>query len=373
MARTSGNVIFQPTFAGNGMDIDISSLLSQRTTDIDQPTLSDFKNGKLASKLSERRAQINSFNNGSLLSSLSNRTPKKSAAPKLRTKNTSPFDDPVFHTTEEETNTVQPINVLALEMTPELGKIVPYQLIIMHKNNENLTDYQSHVFHGFLNDCTPQEIVTPEIFNYVEMRRQQKLFTENYDLYIQETASDIWDNYHIHGVSETVTTDHTKFDGSAMNYGKQRITVASKGPAFVRNYFGTNITPGGDAYLIIKKQSVRTDYTLSEPNSIKSNRTNTTLQDKISFRPHQMSFVCVPNGGQLPSKATQHIDERGVKRRDGLAIYLGHFFSVPPDHVYKNLDIDTIGPYTTRNTDEYTSEISIPRLIFHSQNGKCTI
>jgi hypothetical protein len=374
-ALTSGNLIFQPTFAGSAMDVDIKSLLSQRTSDIDQPIFEDLKNGRLASKLSERRSQLNSINGGTLLSNLSNRVPKKASAPNFRTKNTSPFDDPVFHTTEEETNTVQAVNVLAMEMATELGikEIGPYQLIIMHKNDENLSSYQSHTFDGVLHDCTPQQIITPEIFNYVEMLRQQKLYNENRPLYDQETASDVWENYHIHGISDTVTTDHTKFDGNAMNYGKQRVTVSSKGPEFIRNYFGSNIAPGGDAWAIIKKQPVKTDYTLMDPNTIKSSRTNTTLQDKISFRPYQMSFVCMPNGGPLPSEATRSIDEHGFTRRDGIAIYLGHFFSIPPDHVYRNLDINIVGPYTNRNNNDKTSEISLPRLIFNTQSGACTI
>lgn len=366
-------------FSGSKLDPDLFQVFNQRTTDIVQPNFETHRNGTLGSKMTVQRKDLNSFKEGTSLGRLFGH-PKSSPVSDIRTKNLGPRVDPVFHTTENETNTVQTVNVLALEISPEIGQAEQYELAIMHKNNES-GKIQSLFSEGIFVDCAPQEIITPEIFNYLEMRRQEKLFTDDFETYINESPSDVWDNYYFHGITEIAGNKTTKYNGNPDFYGKRKLTVSSKGPQWILNYFGPNIKAGGSCWAIIKKQPVRNDYILSQSstsgnsnnNSIKSNLFHSTYQDKVSFRPHQLSFICMPDGGRPPAEATRHIDELNRMRYDGLAIYLGTLFSVPHDHVFKNVDVTSVGPYTHLINHTKKTSTMLPKLIFNTQNGALTI
>ncbi len=363
-------------FSNSVINPELFSVANQRTTDIFQPNSDVYRNGRLGGKMTSARNDINSFKEGTSLGRLFGQTASSSSTRDLlRTKNTSPFDDPVLHTTENESNVVYVINMLSIEMSPELGAVGPHQFAILHKRSiESNANVNSLFADGRYVDCTPQEIINPEIFNYVEMLRQEKLYRENYEQYMLESPSDVWASYSFLGIVEAAGKKTARYNGNPEYYGKRMLTIAAKGPQFIINYFGPNIKSGGRLYAIIKRQAVRNDYILDQSKTnLVSNRTHSTYQDKISFRPNQMSFVCIPEGGQLPSEVTRYVDERGTTRRDGLPIFLGHLDHTPPDHVYKNVDPTTVGPYTHLTNYTKSTDILLPKMYFHTDNGHQTI
>lgn len=372
--RNDGTLSNGLPFANSVINPDLFSVANQRTTDIFQPNSSVYQNNRLAGKMTSARNDVNSFKEGSSLGRLFGqaKTPIRDI---LKTKNTSPFDDPVLHTTENESNVVYPVNMLSIEMSPELGAVGAYQFAILHKrSNEANANVSSLFTNGLYVDCTPQEIINPEIFNYVEMLRQEKLFNDNFEEYILESPSDVWSHYCFMGIVEAAGKKTDQYNGNPEYIGKRRLTVDVKGPQFVHDYFGPNIQSGGYAYAIIKKQPVRNDYIVNQARTnMLSSKYHSTFQDKVSFRPNQMSFICMPDGGPLPREVTRYIDERGTVRYDAEKIFLGYIDSTPPDHVFKNVDVTSVGPYTHLTNYTKTTDTLLPKMYFHTTNGHRSI
>lgn len=372
--RNDGTLSNGLPFANSLINPDLFSVSNQRTTDIFQPNSSVYQKNRLGGKMTSSRNDVNSFKEGSSLGRLFGQT-KSPISNNLKTRNTSPFDDPVLHTTENESNVVYPVNMLSIEMSPELGVVGPYQFAILHKRSTEANANISSLFaNGLYVDCTPQEVINPEIFNYVEMLRQEELFNKNFEEYILESPNDVWSNYQFMGVVEAAGNKPGRHHGNPEHIGKRKLTVDIKGPQFVHNYFGPNIRSGGYAWAVIKKHPARNDYIINQSKTnMLSQKYHSTYQDKVSFRPNQMSFICMPDGGPLPSEVTRYIDERGTLRRDGLAIFLGYIDATPPDHVFKNVDVTTVKPYTHLTNYTKTTDVLLPKMYFHTTNGHQTV
>lgn len=368
--RNDGQLSSGLPFSNSIINPELFSIANQRTTDILQPNASVYQNNKLGGKMTAYSRDINSFKEGTSLGRLFGQK-KSPTRDLLRTRNTSPFDDPVLHTTENESNVVYPVNLLSIEMSPELGQVGPHQFAILHKRPEEADAKAKSLFaDGMYVDCTPHEIISPEIFNYVEMRRQEKLFIDHPDEYLKETPNDVWSKYHLMGIVEAAGKKTARYNGNPEYIGKRHLTVDAKGPQFIHNYFGPNIKPGGSCWAIIKKHPVRNDYILNQPQlTMLSQKHHSTYQDKVSFRPHQISFICLPDGGPLPDGVTRYINEEGTLFYDGLAIFLGYMDGVPPDHVYKNVDVTTVRPYTHLTNYTKTTDTLLPKMYFKTDNG----
>ena len=358
---------------------------NERTTEIDQFRL----NSQLGTKMNGRQRELESMTKGSPLGRMFSPTagnPLYSGLEAFRTRNTSPLDDEVFQMSEQESQTILPVNRIAKQIAASYDAVGRYELAILFKNNESNLNTMRLPEENTIVQCNPLNIITPEIFNYIEARKQHHLFDNKYDEYMALTPNDIWKDYVFDGIVEAemmlgggesfTTSGFVQIPGQQPLHqrgnGNKRLTMDAKGSQYVFNYFGENIREGGSCYAIIKKfRGAEIDYKLTNKRNIAALTSHKCLDISTTspFRPYQMTFICLPQGGPVPSEALMYQDERGDKRYDGLAIYLGVLFSVPQDHQYKEVDVVNTRPFTGlspggNNTHVLnTPAIMLPKLI----------
>ncbi len=337
------------------LNSDLRGFASQRTTEVDVLGARDFTQNRLSSKVSARHDKLVAIKRGTALGRFGLGNP--SLLEKFRTKNVTPQRDEVFHETELTSNTVHPVNRVIQQMSCHWKHPEVYDLIFLHKNPDVRTNslyYQEQAV-----ECTPLELVTPEIMNYVWMRQQKARADDptQRDAYLNMSPSDAWAQWNCEGVVESTGRMMHQY-GPNYNVGQgllgtnengaKRATVDSKGPQFVKNYFGANILAGGDVYAVVKRFPQDAEYMLSESkHSIRAIDNALRLSQLKPFRPHQVAFFCMPHGGPVPDEVRRYIGENGTTYYDGLVIRLGRIFSVPPDHQYQPvLDYGALKPFT---------------------------
>lgn len=287
----------------------------------------------------------------------------------FRTKHTEPFMKQDLPNRQPSANFNTPVTRVVKPYTSTLDAVSKYEIAIEYKDDPNKMDTMMAPHVGYIQGA-PMCILNPSTFNYALFNQQMYEAKKDYDDYCLKTPWDYWEKWSIGGVveGEQMMDGSESFMTSGVNAnrhsqrsgGYKLVTVVSKGPQFLYNYFGRNIRPGGKCYAIIKKHAIPTEYYLDNKPNIASlagrhpvnNRTPLIGNVQQTIKPYQMSFVCVPDGGRLPREAVMYKDERDILRRDGIAIYLGTIFSVPIDHEYKPVtDFFDIDPITKRITD----------------------
>lgn len=316
----------------------------------------------------------------------------------FRTTNGHPGMPTALPNRQPAANFTTPIIRVVKPYTSTLDAISCLEIAIEYKDDPDKMDTFVAPNVGRL-QSKPMCILNPSTFNHAIFNKQMYDAKRDYEEYCLKTPWCYWKDWTIGGVCES----EQMFDGSESNItsgfsgnshtqqsgGYKIITVVSKGPQFLFNYFGSNIKPGGKCYAIVKKHNMPSEYYLDNKPSIASlsgrhavNRTPLINNVPHVIKPYQMSFVCLPNGGKLPREATMYRDERGILRRDGIAIYLGTIFSVPIDHNFKAISsMYEIDPITKRVTDSrghphtdaregaQTNEIMWMRLILDCDDG----
>lgn len=291
----------------------------------------------------------------------------------FRTRNTTPLMDTAFPLSELAANATHPVNRYVKPHTDTLDGASRYELVLAYKEDGCKMD-TLHTAAGYMQSA-PMNIVNPAIYNHTILNQQLFDAKQDYEDYLHKTAWDYWEKWSVDGIVEfeEMLNGAESFQTSGFSNtmrtqnacGYKMITVSAKGPQFMYNYFGDNIKPGGKCYAIIKKHAMPTEFNLDNKLNVAAlagqhHNERMPLVNNVPHlvKPYQMSFVCLPNGGCLSPEATMYYDESNVLRRDGLAIYLGHIWSVPIDHSFKNVnnyyDVD---PLTKRipNVKEYTA------------------
>ena len=286
----------------------------------------------------------------------------------FRTQNTSARIPQALPNREMSANFTTPVMRVVKPYTSTLDAISKYELAIEFKGGPGKMDSYMVPHVGRL-EGEPMCIFNPSTFNHAQYTAQMRDAKRNYEEYCLKTPWEYWRHWGIGGIveseemlngSESFTT--SGFSGNSRSQaagGYKFITISSKGPQFLYNYFGPNIKAGGKCYAIFKKHALPREYYLdNKPNigalSGRHSVPRVPLIDDVpnDVRPFQLSFVCLPNGGKLPRAATMYRDERDILRRDGIAIYLGKIFSVPIDHVFKPItNFYDVDPVTKRITD----------------------
>jgi hypothetical protein len=333
---------------------DLRGMVSQRTTDIDVLSARDFTEDRLPSRVSQRHSQLASIKRGTALGRFGIGNP--SLLEKFRTKNTNPFKNEVFHETEHSSQTVHPVNRVIQQMSCTWKHPEAYDLLFLHKNRD--TRANTLYYDETPTECTPLELVTPEIMNYVWRRLQQAQSDDpqRRTAYLNMSPGDAWADWNLDGVVESTGKMMHQYGPNynvgtgllgANESGAKRATVDSKGPQFCKNVFGPNIKAGGKVYAVVKRFPMDAEYMLSESkHSILSVDNALRLTQLSPFRPMQTAFFCMPDGGPVPDEVRTYVDQEGVVRYDGLVIFIGTVFSTPPDHTYIDVDYGSLKPYT---------------------------
>lgn len=362
------------------LNVDLRNMVGQRTTDIDILGARDFTQNRLPSKVSVRHNQLASIKRGTALGRFGPGNPN--VLEKFRTKNTTPLRDEVFHETEHSSQTVHPVNRVIQQMSCHWKHPETYDLLMLHKNPD--TRANTLYYEETPTECSPLELVTPEIMNYVWRRLQQDQSDDpaKRTAYLNMSPSDAWAHWNLDGVVESTGKMMHQYGpnynvgtgllGENQN-GAKRATVDSKGPQFVKNYFGSNIKSGGHAYAVVKRFAMDAEYMLSESKySIKSIDSALRTNELAPFRPLQISFFCMPDGGPVPDVVRTYVDQEGIMRYDGLVIFIGTIFSVPPDHTYVDVDYAALKPFTGHGDMQPPQKESflLMRIVFDIDQGR---
>ena len=272
----------------------------------------------------------------------------------LRTQNTSGAVPLPIPADKLETNDKQSVNRLIMPHTDSLDSAAVHELVFEYKSGPNRMTTTTSV-HGQPLQGMPLEVVNPAIYNHTILQQQLVDAQIDYDAYCLKTPYDYWEDWTVGGVVEFERMADGAESGTTSGFsstsryqhacGYKRTTNTSKGPEYIYNYFGDNIKPGGKCYAIIKKHAMPTEFVLGSkinPASIAAVRQISTGLVQVNnapklVRPYQMSFVCLPDGGLMPSEALCYLNEAGEVKRDGLLIYLGTIFSVPIYHKYRHI------------------------------------
>lgn len=354
-ARARNQTAERTTRMATPLNVDLRAMVGQRTTDIDILGARDFTQDRLASKVSARHNQLASIKRGQALGRWGIGNPN--VLEKFRTKNSTPLRNEVFHETEHSSQTVHPVNRVIQQMSCTWKHPETYDLLMLHKNPDvrpNTLYYESEM----PTESSPLELVTPQIMNYVWRRLQQSMSDDPAQraTYLNMSPSDAWAAWNLDGVVESTGKMMHQYGpnynvgtgllGENQN-GAKRATVDSKGPQFVKNYFGSNIKAGGHVYAVVKRFPMDAEYMLSESkHSIRSIDSALRVGELQPFRPHQIAFFCMPDGGPVPDTVRTYVDQEGIMRYDGLVIFIGTIFSVPPDHTYVEVDYTNLKPFT---------------------------
>ena len=284
----------------------------------------------------------------------------------FRTQNASAFDPPSMQLTEPETNVTQPVTRYVKPHTDTLDGCALHELVFAYKEDPHQTMQTMRSGAGYISQ-DPMNIINPATLNHTLCAQQIWDAKRDYDDYKLKTPWDYWAPWTVDGIvefeqmldgSESVTTSgfSGRYNSQAGN-GYKVVTLSSKGPQYVYNYFGSNIKAGGTCYMIIKKHSMPDSFVLDNKLNEGSLAGNHRVHDPMPYsngvhvlvRPYQVSFLCLPNGGPLPPEATTYFDEDGMLKRDGLAIYLGKIWSTPIDHQFRNIsNFFNVDPLTRR-------------------------
>lgn len=294
----------------------------------------------------------------------------------FRTRNVSASIEQALPQTETANDT-QPVTRFIKPHTDTLDGAGMFELVFEYKVSASNNMETIKTAAGYM-PSQPMDIVNAAIFNLTLMNQQLFDAKQDYEDYLLKTPWDYWANWSVGGViqfeemmngAESSMTSGFSGVGSIRSQnaaGYKAVTITTKGPEFMYNLFGHNISPAGKCYAIIKKHAMPTEFNLDNKRNLAALSGLHRVTERMPLinnvphlvKPYQMSFVCLPSGGSLPEAATMYYDENEILRRDGLAIYLGKVWSVPYNHVFKNInnyyDVD---PITSRipNVNEYTA------------------
>jgi hypothetical protein len=249
----------------------------------------------------------------------------------------SPFErDPLPHT-RLLNNTKLGITRFIKPVTETLDPLGTHELGILYKRGGNA------------DIPLLASVVNPATFNYVMYQQQLHDFETEKEEYYMRTPGDYWRDWSVDGVPETemmagggesLMTSGIGARGPQSGSGYKIETLTARGPTYMYNYWGSNLWPGATLYWCFKKHDAPAAYLLNNKMNTASLSGNWPTRKVTAYKPFQMSFLCLPHGGVVPPEARMYTDEMGNRKFDGIVGYVGQVFSVPNNHVYKNVLVD---------------------------------
>lgn len=334
----------------NPLASQLSIVSDERKAGVGQPTLADYRGGgnRLGSKMTNRYGILKDPGTTGTLSRLFDYP--RGVISDMEKPSRRMLKDPTFMIDESKVNTLRTVNRHIEHISEVYPAIQQYELGILHKNNE----LESNIIHSDYNDlfieCTPQEVFTPEVFNY-EIRTKQKEMKDTQEYaYRALSPSDIWKYYAFDGIlwSDSKTKNiESAYSSTHFGESSKMATMNVAGPQWMHNYCGSSAFVGGRMVAIIKKFNTDTNYAMFRGHDILR---TLTYDQKDIFRPYQIAFVCIADGMPLDINYKRYIDESNQKRYDSIVIDIGTIIAVPPNHVYQKIPADQLKPYndTTR-------------------------
>jgi len=279
---------------------------------------------------------------------------------------------------------VKPYNV----MYPDL--LQQDDLCILYKNPRNANNTQSNSFsiQSFINklrgniyDDTQDdeliegrylEIMNVAAFNHFILDYQLELYNNNIEKFYNLTPDQLWKDFTFDGAAATVANEftgdsQTSLTGLQVRGGGIKITtMIIKGEARLPNWFGPHTGSGSRLFAVIKKCEIPSQYNfinpgesiLSGPGSIRVEEMPRFQQMKfkqkssseLTFLPYQMCLMSDPDCNQICDiKYRTYNDEYGIKRKDGLSIYIGLLLFRQAAHLfekYNSPDPESLKPFT---------------------------
>lgn len=276
----------------------------------------------------------------------------------------------------------------------EVEAVSKHELAFMLKTNERSESFTIENDDRYAGtetvEQTPVMMVNVAVWNYSMALKQWREFSseteETKQRYENSCPYDHWKDWTVEGVveaeelyggGESETTSGLSLGSSAMQNTKST-TVVCRGGQFMYNIFGESVTEGATLWGVLTKSEAPDSYRLVGKNNLSGTTSGRSIrieteEDELSmpdvdgsvemkptshgtqlhhlFRPYQLKLLAVPSGESVPVDYLTYVDERGLMRYDGLAIYLGRVFSVPTGHEWQPL---TTNAHEQRNLPVYT-------------------
>lgn len=284
----------------------------------------------------------------------------------FHTKHTTPlYNDGLGD--DDDFNIAYVVNRAVKAFAPHLDPIQADQLCILYKNNEfNLNTCRLEGA-DFTYQCNPLDIISPQVFNYILYQLQEEESRIDPEKYSKRTPQEYFNDFSIDGIAEAVAPMQNRasvFAGSCSGYDgtiidnptacTSLVTMIAKGVLNCVNYWGPNVEPGAELYIVFRKFELGDyshDYfhgkqTLSN-HAAKRQQTLAPSSDATAnpFTPYQLAFFALPKGGIPPVEYTRYRDEAGNTRTDSIVIHVGRVTEVPIGHVFRDTT-ERLKPFT---------------------------
>lgn len=383
--------------------IPFQSVVGDRMANAVQPSFDDARQGAFGALMGQRHRQLEADQHGRQLSRFMQAPQPSGNSPidAIHVRHKNPGIDIQFDNYEHQSNVIHPLNRNVKQMSDEFGCPEPYELLIMFRNEKARSNAAYLEDIGLFTESSPIDGFTPAVFNYVELMRQRALYDSDpthHLAYMQQSPSEVWSHYAFQGAVETrmktgmssamvpsfrrLDQDHSSYlpkgrlaYGNALDDvtvdGSRLMTVDLCGPAFVYNYWGSNIEPGGRLFAVIKKYPQPLDFRLRRGGGVlRDLAMQISVEQKHFFRPYQMGFYCLPPGtSAVPRELLTYVHDMGHMCYDGLPIFLGTIQSIPPAHKWQVQDLMHVRPYTGTDDQAYVESTHLMKVIWNTGLG----
>lgn len=376
--------------------IPFQSVVNDRMANAVQPSFDDARRDAFSQMLAPRHRQLEAEQHGRQLVNFMQQAPAPTGNHPLdgfHVRHKRPGIGIQFNNTEHKSNVIHPLNRNVMQMDEMFGCPEQYELMVMFKDERARSNAAYLEETGLFMESSPISGLTPAVFNYVELLRQRSLYESDphHREYLAQSPAEIWSHYMFQGAVETRMKsgpsstampafrqlDYSDYQpkgyGNALDDvtvdGSRLMTTDFCGPAFVFNYWGANIEPGGKVYAIIKKYPQPLDFRLCRTGGVmKTLAQQISVEQKAFFRPYQMGFYCLPPGTRAcPRELLEYVHDLGHTCYDGLPIPLGTIQSVPPNHSYQVQDLMHVRPWT--GMEQYVESTHLMKVIWDTGLG----
>lgn len=251
------------------------------------------------------------------------------------TRYTSPGFDDHIALKEQQTNTKFVINRRARKISDKYAAVDVNDLAFLYLNGKESLNTTRLRGTETTVQVNALPLLNPETLNLI-LRQQQVAMNEHEpDRYKDLTPSDIFKDYILDGIPESAWS----MSEGGTDCGDKLITMAIKGMTNVNDYWPPNKKTGSVLYFMISKfAQPSTEFNIGTLRALNGQSGFTQVDTVSPIKPYQVGFFSMPNGGPVPVEQTRYVDEWDRHRTDSLVVKVGTVFSVPPEHVYKDVN-----------------------------------
>jgi hypothetical protein len=302
--------------------------------------------------------------------------------------------------TEVTHNTPHPINRHAKPPLRGFDPCGKYEPCLLWTRELTNTSFEDNILHRVHDNVMPLDIHNIASMNYF-------LFSEQIALskggrkqeYLKRDAESFMRHIRFDGIPDTESmSDGSESYSTSGFYGNsvmvpsyynqhaggyKRLTMITKGAMDCLNVWGSDISPGGELHLLMKKFPLTKDtvFRLSSKRNLagflgsatKDKSGTLTAVNESDIRPYLLTAICLPFGGTLTLEHKHYLDELGRDRYDAASMYIGTVARIPPDHIYKEMSRDTTSmkPYTDAfdASDAHNNTVMLMNIIIDSDDG----